>query len=204
MIKDGKTDIPPGKIAAVITHLEMLEPVPPRPAPSLPGLSVRPVTAPDTGWYRDLYARVGAHGSLWTSRLNLEPRTLETIIHDPRVEIFTLSHQNIGGGAPSDQGLLELDFRVDGECELAFFGVTVELIGQGAGRMLMNHALAHVWSRRIRRFWLHTCTHDHPGALSFYIRTGFRAFRRQIEITDDPRLTGLIPQSAAPHVPIIE
>jgi hypothetical protein len=44
---------------------------------------------------------------------------------------------------------------------------------------------------------------DHPDALAFYIRSGFRPFRRQIEITDDPRLTGVLPETAAPHVPII-
>ena len=34
--------------------------------------------------------------------------------------------------------------------------------------------------------------------------TGFRPFTRQIEIVDDPRLTGILPRTAAPQVPIIE
>ena len=33
-------------------------------------------------------------------------------------------------------GLLELDFRKDGECELVFFGLVAEAIGNGAGRLL--------------------------------------------------------------------
>ena len=196
-LQDGYTDIPPGKIAAVVTHLEMLTPVPPRQVPSLTGVSLRTVAAPDADWYRDLYGRIGAMDWLWYSRLGLATSALEAIIRHPDVEIHTLA---VDG---RDEGLLELDFRTDGECEIAFFGVSRRLIGQGAGRLLMNAGVERAWSRPIRRFWVHTCTLDHPGALGFYMRTGFRPFRRQIEIADDPRLIGLVPEAAAPHVPII-
>ena len=114
------------------------------------------------------------------------------------VEVHALVHDG------RDEGLLELDFRERGQCELAFFGVTAELIGSGAGRWQMNRALELAWSRPVRRVWVHTCTFDHPAALAFYQRSGFRAFRRQIEIVDDPRLDGTAPRSAARHVPIIE
>jgi hypothetical protein len=50
---------------------------------------------------------------------------------------------------------------------------------------------------------VHTCTFNHPSAVAFYQRSGFRPFRRQIEIADDPRLDGTAPRSAAKHVPII-
>ena len=196
-LRDGYTDIPPGKVAAVVTHLEMLEPPPPRRAPQPAGASVRAVGAPDADWYRDLYGRIGAMDWLWYSRLALSLAALEATVRHPKVEIHALT---VDG---RDEGLLELDFRVDGECELAFFGVTPRLIGQGAGRLLMNKAVEQAWSRPIRRFWVHTCTLDHPGALAFYRRSGFRPFRQQIEIADDPRLSGLIPETAAPHVPII-
>ncbi len=102
-----------------------------------------------------------------------------------------------------DEGLLELDFRHPGVCELSFFGVTPGLVGIGAGRWLMNRALELVWSRPIRRFWVHTCTHDHPAALAFYMRSGFRPFRRHIHIEDDPRLAGVLPRTAAPQIPLI-
>ncbi|MCY4565611.1 MAG: GNAT family N-acetyltransferase, partial [Gammaproteobacteria bacterium] len=55
-----------------------------------------------------------------------------------------------------------------------------------------------------RRLWVHTCTFDHPGALDFYIRTGFVPYRRQIEVADDPRITGVLPRSAAPQVPLLD
>jgi ribosomal protein S18 acetylase RimI-like enzyme len=68
----------------------------------------------------------------------------------------------------------------------------------------MNRALELMWSRPVTRVWLHTRTLDHPAALAFYQRSGFRPFRRQVEISDDPRLDGRAPRSAAKHVPLIE
>ena len=196
-LTDGYTDVPPGKIAAVVTHLEMLARPAPRHAPGREGLAVRHVPSPDAGWYRELFRRVGAEDWLWFSRLALSGSALTEIIRHPKVEIYALTEQD------RDEGLLELDFRADGECELAFFGVTRRLIGTGAGRLLMSFAIDRVWSRPIRRFHVHTCTLDHPDALAFYIRSGFRPFRRQVEIADDPRLKGLLPETAAPHVPVI-
>jgi hypothetical protein len=68
---------------------------------------------------------------------------------------------------------------------------------------MMNRAIERAWSMPIRRFWVHTCTLDHTAALSFYIRSGFVPFKRQIEVFDDPRLTGVLSSSAGPDVPII-
>jgi GNAT superfamily N-acetyltransferase len=120
------------------------------------------------------------------------------IIRAPEVEFHALVQDG------RDEGLLELDFRQSGECELVFFGVTESLIGTGAGRWLMNRALERAWSGPVNRVWVHTCTFDHPAALSFYQRAGFRPFRRQIEIADDPRLDGTAPRHVARHVPVIE
>ena len=83
---------------------------------------------------------------------------LAAIIHSPLVEVYALEHEG------RDEGLLELDFREAGQCELGFFGVTAKLVGTGAGRWLMNRALEFAWSRPISRVWLHTCTFDHPAS----------------------------------------
>ncbi|MBM3569845.1 MAG: GNAT family N-acetyltransferase [Alphaproteobacteria bacterium] len=196
ILADGYIDVPPGKLAAIVTHLQMMAPAPPRPGPPRPDLRVRQVERPEVDWYRALYRRVGEPW-LWESRLKLAPAALAEIVRHPRVEIFSLMHDG------ADKGLLELDFRIPGHCELAFFGVALDLVGSGAGRLLMNHAIARAWSRPIARFWVHTCTNDHPGALAFYIRSGFQPFRRQIEITDESRLDPASPAGIAPHVPIV-
>ena len=134
---------------------------------------------------------------MWQSPLLMTDEQFAAMIRDDRVELFTLSH----GG--EDHGILLLDFRESGDCEIRLLGVSEQLRGTGSARKLMNFALERAWSRPIGRLWLHTCTLDHPDALPFYLRSGFLPFKRQIEIHDDPRLTGLYPRTAAPNVPII-
>jgi hypothetical protein len=51
--------------------------------------------------------------------------------------------------------------------------------------------------------WLHTCTFDHPAAVRFYLKSGFKPFKFAIEVTDDPRLRGLLPESAGAHIALI-
>lgn len=206
MLADGYTDVPTGKIALAVTHLEMLEPreralsSDARGATgsgeASPAVRIRAVQTPDPSWYRNLFQRIGAPW-LWLSRLVLDEAALRAIIQDPAVAIFALE------GDGRDEGLIELDFRIAGQCELAFFGLTPGQIGKGAGRAMMDRAKAEAWARPIERFWVHTCTGDHPDALAFYRRSGFEPFRMQVEVIDDPRLTGLLPETAAPHVPLI-
>jgi GNAT superfamily N-acetyltransferase len=196
VMPDGYVEVPAGKIAAVVTSLEMLARPPLRPSASDTSWALRHVTDPDPAWFRDLFRRVGQDW-LWFSRLRMSDTALAEIICDPRVEVHALAVEN------ADEGLVELDFRRDGECELSFFGLTTALTGRGAGRWLMSHAITLAWSRPIRRFWVHTCTLDHPSALPFYVRSGFKPFRRQIEIADDPRISGVLPRSAAAHIPVI-
>jgi GNAT superfamily N-acetyltransferase len=197
LIPDGYSDVAPGKLASVVTCLEMLAPVPVRPGRADVPWQTRRVPTPDLDWYRDLYGRVGADW-LWFSRLSMPAAQLAEVIHDPRVDVYAMS---IAG---RDEGLLELDFRDAGQCELAFYGLTSALIGQGAGRALMNLAIEQAWAKPIRRFWVHTCTLDHHAALGFYQRSGFTPYARRVEVADDPRVTGLVPRSAAPHLPIID
>jgi GNAT superfamily N-acetyltransferase len=195
-LPDGYSDVPAGKIAAVVTHLEMTKrPVlPPDPSGAW---TLREVERPDLAWYRDLYKRVGEEW-LWFSRIRMADDKLAARLHHPLVETRAL----VADGR--DEGLLELDFRIPDTCEIGMFGVTAKLVGSGAGGFLMHRALELAWSRPVNRVWLHTCSFDHPAALPFYQRAGFRPFRRQIELADDPRLDGTAPRDVARHVPIIE
>jgi GNAT superfamily N-acetyltransferase len=197
MLTNGYSDVPNGKIAAVVTHLEMAERPPTRSEPSGHGWSVMRIDRPTTDWFRDLYRRIGTDW-LWFSRLRMTETRLAALLAEPAREFHALRADG------ADEGLLELHFPTEDTCELAFFGVTAPLIGSGAGRVLMNRAIDLAWSRPIRRFILNTCTLDHPSALGFYIRSGFVPRRRQVELADDPRLDGTLPREAAPQVPIIE
>jgi GNAT superfamily N-acetyltransferase len=196
ILPDGYSDVPAGKIAAVVTHLEMTARPAARSDPAGPW-SLRRVEAPDLVWFRDLYRRIGEQW-LWFSRIRMPDAKLAERLHWPLIEVYALTD---GEG---DEGLLELDFRQPGQCEIGLFGVTAKWVGTGAGRWLMNRTLEHAWPPTVTRVWLHTCSFDHPSALAFYQRSGFCPFRRQIEIADDPRLDGTAPRDAAKHVPVIE
>jgi len=167
-----------------------------RPGAGDRGWVLEPLESPDLRRYRALFHRVGDE-HLWTLRLLLTDEELTELLREPEYEVYVLATTS------GDEGLLELDFRVAGECEIGLFGVGASLIGTGAGRWLMNRALDIAWSRPIERLWLHTCTLDHPNALEFYKRSGFEAYARKVEIFPDPRSLGLTRRDAAPRVPIL-
>jgi GNAT superfamily N-acetyltransferase len=191
----GYTDLPSGKIAAVVTFLEM------RARPRLKrlerpsGWSLERITD-DLPRFRELFRAIGEDW-MWFSRLVMPDAALKAIIGDPLVETYALADHG------RDIGLLELDFRSRGECELSFFGLIPEAIGRGVGRFLMNEAIRRAFRRPIRRLFVHTCSLDHPQALTFYVRSGFLPYKRSIEVADDPRLKGFLPLDAAPRAPVI-
>ncbi len=194
----GCTDVPSGKMASIVTYLEMTERPPPRPDPTgTDSLGLAPISSGEVERYLSIYRNLGERW-MWFSRLTMPRAELEGILGDPGTTAMAMT------GPDGDCGLLELDFRQAGECELSFFGVDEPLIGTGAARWMMNRALELAFRPGIGRFWVHTCTFDHPGAVAFYRRSGFTPYKCAVEIEDDPRLNGMMRRDAAPHVPVFE
>lgn len=191
------TPIAKGEIGAIVTSLEMRSKPPLRALPAT-DLRLERWPNPTADKYRTLYRRIGEPW-LWFSRLTLDDAELYRIIHDPKVRIWAVIDQR-----GVELGIVELDFRESGQCEIAFFGLVPELTGKGHGKWLMAMALQFGWSEPgVERIWVHTCTLDAPGALNFYINSGFTPYQRQVETFVDPRLIGLIPSDAAPQIPIV-
>lgn len=185
-----------GELAAVVTFLEMRAP----PAAAVPpsGLALQRIERPGPDAYRTLFRLVGAPW-LWFSRLAMDDADLTAILHDPKVELYAVTDAD-----GVDAGLLELDFRVSGECELAFVGLVPGLAGQGHGRWLLAEAVRCAWAGDgVARVHVHTCTLDHPAALAAYRRAGFTPYKRAIERFPDPRLSGILPADCAPQVPLL-
>jgi len=195
-MENGYHVLPPGKLANVATYLELRQPQPLAPAPTAADFTIRQVARPGLEWYRDIFRAIGAPW-LWFSRLRMTDDELRAILDDPAIDIYVLSHAGV------DCGLLEFDRRQMPDIEIAFFGVTQEMTGRGAGRALLQNCLPLAWQHKPQRIWVHTCTLDHPAALRFYRKFGFVPYKRAVEIADDPRLTGELPCSAGPHVPIL-
>jgi GNAT superfamily N-acetyltransferase len=157
----------------VITFLEMTAPPkrPARPAP-LRKLAVLRAENPPLSFYRWLYATVGGEWN-WTDRLQIDDETLLATIHDPKVEIYVL----YVAGCPA--GFAEIDFRREGEAELALFGLLPEYIGQRLGGYFMDWVVTAMWRPDVHRAVVDTNTHDHPRALAMYQKAGFRVVRRE-------------------------
>lgn len=196
MSLNGVTDLPPGKIATVVTFMERAGPPPAR--PDLPAeLFLEAPSPASVPAYRDIYRRIG-QDLLWMSRALMTDAQLAAWLNHPTTVIQFL----LRDGEPV--GLVELDRSVPGATEIVSFGVIPQEIGTGASHLLMSTVLADVLAGETTRVWLHTCTLDHPAAVPFYVRHGFRAYKFAVEVFDDPRLNGHLPRSAAPQVPLIE
>ena len=187
--------LPNRELAAVVTYLEMCA-SPAIEVPTSP-LSLKRVEFPQPEAYRDVFRLVGSPW-LWFSRLIMDDEKLSAIIHDPAVELFTVVDES-----GQTVGMLELDFREPGECELAFIGLIPELSGKGHGRWLLAEAVARAWRDGVTRVHVHTCSLDHPAALSAYRRAGFTPFKRAVERFPDPRLLGILPTDCAPQIPLL-
>ena len=196
MSAGAETSVPPGKLRSVVTHLAMETP-PERVSPSapVPGIAIRRRRAMAAADYLRLYHAIGDDW-LWWSRLTMDETALAAHIAAPESEIYLAE----AGGGPV--GFAELDRRPAPDVALRYLGVVPSRIGTGLGGLLLAHAIAAAWRRRPRRMILNTCTYDHPGALDFYRRHGFAVTHSEVEIVDDPRLVGLLPLDAAPHIPL--
>lgn len=179
--------VPAGKLEEIITYLEMRQP-PAEPVAPHRGekLALMRAEHPTVAYYRFLYDTVGEQWS-WHERRRLSDDRLRAIIEDPLVEIDVL----YVAGVPA--GYAELDRRIDGQVELAYFGMMPEFIGRGLGGFLLRRICAKAWRPGVERLWVHTCNFDHPRALAVYQRVGFVPYRQERRIIDDPRLDGTLP-----------
>ena len=133
---------------------------------------------PSVSYYRFLYDAVGKEYN-WLSRRKLSDTDLAAVIGDPRNELHVL-HVD---GSPT--GFAEIDRRQPGDIELVQFGLMPEFTGQGLGKWFLQWTIDKAWSYKPRRFWLHTCTLDHPAAVPLYKKAGFvqvkeEAIRREL------------------------
>jgi GNAT superfamily N-acetyltransferase len=183
------------ELAAVVTYLEMCSP-PDQTVPDSP-LSLQRVDVPQPEHYRELFRLIGAPW-LWFSRLTLDDAHLAAIIQHPKVELYSVVDHT-----SREVGMLELDLREPHDCELSFVGLVPELSGKGHGRWLLAEAVRLSWREGVDRVHVHTCSLDHPAALSAYRRAGFTPFKRSIERFPDPRLLGILPREAAPQIPLL-
>ena len=197
ILPDGYSDVPAGKIAAVVTHLEM---------------TARPALRPDPPGAWTLAPGRDSRSRLVSRSLSPRRRGMAVVFAAADDGCRTRrDHPLAAGGSvcagagrprrrpagagfsrsrPMRTGVLRRHRKTDRQRRRAL----ADEPRAGAGVVAAGRAGlgAYLHAAIIRR------------AVAFYQRSGFRPFRRQVEIADDPRLDGTVPRSAARHVPIIE
>jgi len=89
-------------------------------------------------------------------------------VADPQVEIYSFLRNGWLNG------FFCLDFRKEGEGNLAYMGLVPDAVGTGWGTWLLRTAVHMLWDHDgTQRLTVNTCTLDHPRALSHYQRQGF-------------------------------
>lgn len=129
---------------------------------------------PTVDFYRYLYRAVGEAWG-WRDRSGLSDDELETVITDPNVDVFVLYM----GGVPA--GFFELDRRVEGEVELAHFGLLPEFMDRGLGKHLLAHAVDTAWDHEPERVWVRSRSVEHPKGLLIYQWAGFEPYESTTE-----------------------
>ncbi|HZT43773.1 MAG TPA: GNAT family N-acetyltransferase [Chthonomonadaceae bacterium] len=163
------------RLTVVTHHLEMTSPSELRPSPRPhPDLRIEQVRIPCPDFNRFLYTVVGKDWH-WTDRLVWTDAQWESYVRRPEVQTWVGYVQ----GAPA--GYYELEKQLEDSVEIAYFGLLPAFIGKGIGGHLLSRAVECAWQMGARRVWVHTCSLDHPAALSNYQARGFRIFQTVTE-----------------------
>ncbi|WP_238578690.1 GNAT family N-acetyltransferase [Inquilinus limosus] len=185
-----------GTLTVTVTQLEMTaRPARPAPPPPLARHLLMRAEPATVSFYRYLYDTIGANW-LWTDRREWDDERLAVRLNDERTGVYVL----YVAGVPAGYGEL---FQESVEVtDLAYFGLMPDFIGRRLGPFLLWSMIDLAWARPIRRMTVDTCTLDHPKALAHYQRAGFIPYAQRVVHKADPRLTGLLPRTAAPHIPL--
>jgi GNAT superfamily N-acetyltransferase len=138
-------------------------------------LEIRRIKQPTLSFYKFLYAATGLDLD-WIDRLLMPDSELLAQISDEAVYIFVFFENNCPAG------FIELDFRVEAEVELKYFGLMPEFRNRKWGRTLLKWAIQQAWQpENVRRMHFSTCELDDTRALPFYLNEGFSIFEETQE-----------------------
>jgi GNAT superfamily N-acetyltransferase len=163
-------------------YLEMLAPTDLRPSRA-DDLEVRRAVLPSPELNRFLYTAVGGDW-YWTDRLPWTYAQWLAYLDRPELQTW------VGYVSGTPAGYFELEAQAEGAVEVAYFGLLPGFVGKGYGGALLTAAVERAWAMNARRVWLHTCTLDHPGALTNYQRRGFRLYREEVTVKELPPAPG--------------
>lgn len=157
-------------------YLEMLDPQQLRPKgrPSV-DFEVRESRCKSFPVNRFFYHYVG-HAWKWKDKLSWTDDQWREYAHSPELRLWIGFVQ----GTPAGYFELHRDPQT-GDVEIAYFGLAGAFVSQGLGGYFLTSALEAAWEWETSRVWVHTCSLDHPAALSNYQARGMVLYDEVIE-----------------------
>lgn len=161
----------------VTTHyLEMLDHTELRPKRVSTGsFQVLRVEEPCPELNHFLYCAVGWQW-WWIDKLHWEFDDWNAYVNQPELETW------VGYVSGTPAGYFELEREPGGDVKILYFGLLPQFTGRGLGGPLLTAAVERAWNIGAKRVWVHTCSLDHPAALSNYLARGFRVFNEETHV----------------------
>ena len=157
------------------TYLQMTAPADLRPRKSLdPQFDVREAMMPQWQLNRFLYCFVGEQWA-WVDKRQWTDEQWQSYVASEHLRTFIALH----GG--SIAGYYELHRDDTRAVEIAYFGLSPDFLGRGFGGALLTDAISRAWVWDASRVWVHTCTRDHPAALTNYLSRGMQIYDHQTD-----------------------
>ncbi|MCH8883868.1 MAG: GNAT family N-acetyltransferase [SAR324 cluster bacterium] len=137
------------------------------------------VAVPAPEYCRFLYATVGERW-YWIDRLQWSYGEWLDRLRKDEIETW------VGYRSGSPIGYFELEMQANDNVEIVYFGLLPSFVGKGLGGGLLSEAVKRAWGMGAARVWLHTCTLDHPAALTNYRSRGFEVFKTESKVKSLP------------------
>ncbi|HIA75720.1 MAG TPA: GNAT family N-acetyltransferase [Dehalococcoidia bacterium] len=142
-------------------------------------LKITQVKEPDPAFAQWLYRTVGREW-YWVDRYYWSFNEWEEWISDSCISLWTMELS----GKPI--GFYMLDPQDNNNVEVSYFGLLPGYLGSGLGGHLLTNALNDAFSMGASRIWLHTCSLDHPYALSNYEARGMSVYKVEDDLQHIP------------------
>jgi GNAT superfamily N-acetyltransferase len=111
----------------------------------------------------------------WIDRLAWTETQWIDYVSSKKVKTFILKYKD------DLAGFFELIFHTEKkEVEIAYLGLLEEFHKKKLGSYLLSEAIKNSFRENINRVWVHTCSLDHKNALSNYIASGMKIFKKEI------------------------
>tara|TARA_B100001013_G_scaffold83377_1_gene45426 strand:- start:1343 stop:1903 length:561 start_codon:yes stop_codon:yes gene_type:complete len=132
------------------------------------------VLKPDPRFAQWLYQKVGSSW-YWIDRYFWSLQQWKSRFNDPRVTLWVMEIESHNDAQIA--GYYELDNRSNKSTEISYFGLMGRAIGKGLGAHMLSDSLQRAFTLGANRVWLHTCSLDHPNALTNYEARGMRVYK---------------------------